>query len=63
MAFQPRAYQEPSTLNIVLLIGIANAIIWCGVIVFLLLRMMRQQGQLEQQIDRLEEKVGKTPDN
>lgn len=42
----------------IIVIAIANAVIWSGVIIFLLLRMMGEQGQIEGQIDRLEEQIG-----
>ena len=41
----------------IIVIAIANAIIWSGVIIFLLLRMLRQQSEIDSQIDRLEEQI------
>jgi hypothetical protein len=41
----------------VTVIGIANAIVWSGVIIFLLLRMMMQRDELDERIDRLESKI------
>jgi hypothetical protein len=38
-------------------IAIANAVIWCGVIIFLLLRMMTNTDEMRQQIDRLEKQI------
>ena len=39
------------------IIAIANAIVWSGVILFLLLRMMGERDQISEQIDRLEKQI------
>jgi hypothetical protein len=38
-------------------IAVATAVVWCGVITFLLLRMMGQRDEMNQQIDRLEKQI------
>lgn|GEM_PF-2512992 len=42
----------------IIVIAIATAVIWSGVIIYLLLRMMSEQGQIEGQIDKLEGEIG-----
>jgi hypothetical protein len=38
-------------------IAIGNAVLWSGVILFLLFRAMRNQRDLEERIDRLEHQI------
>lgn len=35
-------------------VAIANAVLWSGVILFMLLRLMRNQAQIEDQLAKLE---------
>ncbi len=43
-------------------IAIANAILWTGLFVFWLLRLMSQRSQIEAQIDRLEHSMDNAQD-
>lgn len=44
-------------------IAIVNAIVWSGIIIFLLFRMMSQRHDIESQLDRLERQIGDQPDH
>jgi hypothetical protein len=44
-------------------IAAVNAIVWSGIIIFLLFRMMGQRKEIESQLDRLESKIDDQPDN
>lgn len=44
-------------MNMLLIIGIANAILWSGVMLALLLVLVRNARQLEMQIDRVDQQL------
>jgi hypothetical protein len=43
-------------------IAVANAVVWSGVIVFLLLRLMRGAKDIEARLERLEAEMGAEDD-